>query len=266
MKLGIFDSGLGGLLITKAVREHIPDIDIVYLGDTLHVPYGNRSDAAIYMYTQNAMQFLFDQGCNLIVNACNTSSAASLRKMQQEWLPKKHPGKNIIGVVVPTLEAALDGGHKKLGLIGTNYIIKSEVYPEELKKLDPVITIRQQATPLLVPLIENDGMQWTDDVLKHYLDPMLEEGIECLILGCTHYPFLKSHVKELIGNVALLSQDDVIPAKLASYLSRHPEYSGAMSKKSGMEFFVSDVTDNYRKAARTLYGQDIDIRKAELGV
>src|SRR5262245_60211876 len=98
MKLGIFDSGLGGLLITKAVREQMPDIDMVYFGDTLHLPYGNRSDEAIYSYTRDAMDYLFRQDCALVVLACNTASAAALRKLQQQWLPKAWPGRNIIGV------------------------------------------------------------------------------------------------------------------------------------------------------------------------
>jgi glutamate racemase len=263
MKLGIFDSGLGGLLITRAVREHIPDIDILYLGDTLHVPYGNRSDEAIAMYTRRAMEFMFASGCDLIVNACNTSSAASLRKMQQEWLPVQYPGKNIIGVVVPTLEAAIEAGHKNLGLIGTNYIVRSEVYPEELKKLDSEIVLHQQAAPLLVPLIENDGMKWADGILAHYLKPLLEKNIQCLILGCTHYPYMKKEVRQILGpKVALLSQDEVLPAKLKAYIKRHPEYRIGRNGKS--EFFVSDVTDNYRKAARAIYGEDITLDKAVL--
>src|SRR5688572_21270631 len=106
MKLGIFDSGLGGLVITKAIRDRLPDIDIMYFGDTLHLPYGNRSEEAIYMYTQRAMNFMFAQGCALIIVACNTASATALRRLQQAWLKDAWPDRNIIGVVVPTLEAA----------------------------------------------------------------------------------------------------------------------------------------------------------------
>lgn len=263
MKLGIFDSGLGGLLITKAVRESLPNIDILYLGDTLHLPYGNRSDEAIYMYTQRSMEYMFAQGCKLIVIACNTASAAALRRLQQTWLPHHYPDRNIIGIVVPTLEAAIERNYKKLGLIGTNYIIRSNVYEEELVKISPEITITQKATPLLVPLIENEGMIWIQDVLKHYLDPMIQSGIECLLLGCTHYPFLKQEIKKIIGQeISLLSQDEIIPEKLKNYLLRHPEYDDHLKKNSHTEFFVSDITDGYIKAAKMIYGRDIEIQKA----
>lgn len=265
MKLGIFDSGLGGLLITKAVRERIPDIDIVYFGDTLHLPYGNRSDEAIYEYTRNAMDYLFQQDCKLIVLACNTASAAALRKLQQQWLPKTWPGRNIIGVVVPTLETAIERGYKKLGVIGTNYMMRSNVFEEELRKINPKIEIIQKPTPLLVSLIENDGMQWAESVLDHYLTPMVQEGIECLILGCTHYPFLTTAIRKVIGkNVALMSQDDIIPAKLENYLHRHPEYNGAIGRAGTIKFHVSDLTENYSKAANTIYGRDIAIERAKM--
>ena len=260
MKLGIFDSGLGGLVITKAIRDQMPDIDMMYFGDTLHLPYGNRSDEAIYMYTQNAMNYMFEQGCSLIIIACNTASATALRRLQQTWLKKTWPDRNILGVVVPTLETAIERGYKKLGLIATNYSIKSNAYEQELTKINPDIQMVQKATPLLVPLIENDGMPYIDKVLHDYLDPMVKQGIECLILGCTHYPFLKPQIQKIIGkDIELLSQDEIIPAKLAEYLKRHPEYK--ISRNGKTEFIVSDLTDNYRKAAEDIYGSALAIDK-----
>ena len=261
MKLGIFDSGLGGLVIAKAIRSALPDLDILYYGDTLHLPYGNRSDDAIFEYTRRAMQTMFEQDCALIIVACNTASAAALRRLQQTWLQNAWPGRNIIGVVVPTLETAIAHGHKNLGLIATNYIIRSNIYAEELQKLDPAITMTQTATPLLVPLIENDGMTWAPDILKHYLTPLLEKNIECLMLGCTHYPALKSIIRPLIGDqIELISQDDIIPEKLKDYLARHPEYADKIGQGGQTEFYVSDLTDNYLKSAHTIYGQPIEVK------
>lgn len=260
MKLGIFDSGLGGLVITKAIRDKMPDIDLMYFGDTLHLPYGNRSEEAIYMYTQSAMNYMFERGCGLIIIACNTASATALRRLQQTWLPKAWPDRNILGVVVPTLETAIERGYKKLGLIATNYSIKSNAYEQELTKINPDIKMVQKATPLLVPLIENDGMKYADAVLHDYLDPMVRQGIECLILGCTHYPFLKPQIQKIIGkDIELLSQDDIVPAKLADYLKRHSEYK--ISRNGKTEFIVSDLTDNYRKAAEDIYGSALAIDK-----
>ena len=260
MKLGIFDSGLGGLVIARSIREALPDIDMLYYGDTLHLPYGNRSDAAIIEYTKRAMVVMFERDCQLIVMACNTASAAALRYLQQNWLQEHYPGRNIIGVVVPTLEEAVERGHRRLGLIATNYIVGSGIYKDELKKLAPEIQLFQAATPLLVPLIENGGRQWTGEVLAHYLAPLMDEGIECLMLGCTHYPALKDEVREVVGpNVSLLSQDDLIPSKLTSYLKRHPEYSDKIGINSFYEFYVSDLTDHYLNAARRIYGDDIEV-------
>ncbi|MGH1376930.1 MAG: glutamate racemase [Alphaproteobacteria bacterium] len=261
MKLGIFDSGLGGLLIARSIRQALPDIDIIYFGDTLHLPYGNRSHDAIYEYSKRAIQFLFEQDCNLIVTACNTVSASALRKLQQDYLPNSpYKDRRILGVVVPTLEHAIDHGYKRLGLIATNYTIASNIYEEELQKLDPDIRIFQKDTPLLVPLIENNGIEWVDSVLEHYLKPLLQENIECLILGCTHYPFLKEKIKKICGaKVSLITQDEIIPHKLNNYLSRHPEILDVITHSANIEFLVSDLTDGYLQAAREIYADNINI-------
>lgn len=265
MKLGFFDSGLGGLVIARAVRNRLPDIDMIYLGDTLRLPYGNRSTEAIYEFTKRGMIKLFEEDCALIVIACNTASAAALRKLQQEWLPDAYPGRNIIGVIVPTLEDAVEGGYKKLGVIGTSYIVGSNIFGEELEKLSPQTQIIQRATPLLVPLVENDGLAWADSVLRHYLAPMQEQGMECLVLGCTHYPFLKPYIKNILGaDFPLLSQDDTIPHKLEEYLNRHPEYAQKIERNGQSVFVVTDLTDHYIGAARQIYGADISVQACKI--
>lgn len=264
MKLGIFDSGLGGLIIAKAIRENIPDIDIIYLGDTLHLPYGNRSKDAIFDYSRSAIEFLFEQDCQLIVTACNTVSASALRQLQQSYLPNSHfKNRRILGVVVPTLECALDSGYKRIGVIATNDTVQSNIYSDELNKLQPEMFISQKATPLLVPLIENDGELWLNSVLDHYLQDFHNTNIECLILGCTHYPFLKNHIKDLL-DVDLISQDEIIPEKLLDYLKRHPEISNKISRNRTISFYVSDMTESYRRAAYNIYGEKIIIKQVKL--
>ncbi len=264
MKLGVFDSGLGGLLIAKSIREHIPDIDIIYFGDTLHLPYGNRSKEAIYEYSKRAIEFLFEQDCNLIITACNTVSASALRMLQQQYLPNsKYKERRILGVVVPTLECAIDLGYKNIGVIATNYTVNSNVYGEELQKLDPKIRIFQAESPLLVPLIENDGGQWLSSVLEHYLMPLLNNNIECLILGCTHYPFLKEQIRSIIGSdIAILAQDEIIPLKLKLYMESHPEISDKITRNGETKFIVSDFTKSYENAAYKIYGQEINIEES----
>lgn len=266
MKIGVFDSGLGGLVIAKAIRDVLPDYDMLYLGDTLHVPYGNRSCDTIYDYSQKAVAFLFEQGCSLVIVACNTVSATALRPLQQHYLPSSiYYDRRILGVVVPTLEYAIDHGTKRLGIIGTRHTIESHIYQMELQKIDPGIQIFQKATPLLVPLIENDGMRWVDDVLESYLTPLLSHDIESLILGCTHYAFLKNRIQNIVGtNVKVMSQDDIIPPKLKDYLGRHSERASTLSKKGAIDFMATDLTDAYHIAAEKIYGQNIHIRKVTL--
>ncbi len=267
MKLGIFDSGLGGLLIAKSIREKMPDIDIIYFGDTLHLPYGNRSGKAIYAHSERAVDFLFSQDCALIITACNTASAAALRTLQQQYLPASmYKNRRILGVIVPTLETAIDGGHKRLGIIATNHTVETMIYPVELEKIDPEISIIQKKTPLLVPLIENGGANWLPSVLEHYLTPMIEEdAIECLILGCTHYSLLKNEIPSIIGKyVSIISQDEIIPDKLINYFNRHQEIYEKIDKNSKIKFYVSDKTESYCKTADQIFGHSINIELTHL--
>jgi len=268
MKLGVFDSGLGGLLIAKSIREKMPEIDIIYFGDTLHLPYGNRSGEAIYEYSKRAIDFLFSEKCALIITACNTVSASVLRKLQQQYLPNSpYLERRILGVIVPTLETAIDKNHKNIGVIATNHTIETNIYPYELQKIDPNIKIVQQSTPLLVPLIESNGAQWLPSVLASYLEPMVENDIECLILGCTHYPFLKEKIKKIVGdNISLISQDEIIPDKLIDYLTRHQEISNKINKQGDTSFYVSDITQSYINAAKHIYKSNINIKLAKFNL
>ena len=158
-KIGVFDSGLGGLFIADSIRKRLPAYDYLYLGDTLHLPYGRRSDAALYDLSEKAMRYLFAQGCDLVIMACNTASAAALRKLQQVFLAREFPEKRILGVVVPTLEVAIEHGAHRIGLLATQRTVHSNIYEIELKKINPFVQLVAVASPLLVPLIEDGGEQ-----------------------------------------------------------------------------------------------------------
>lgn len=266
MKLGVFDSGLGGVMIARAMRELIPDVDMVYLGDTLHLPYGNRSEDAIFTYTQNAVDYLFRElGCQLIIMACNTASASALRKIQQSYLPEHFPERRVLGVVVPTMEYALDQGYERLGLIGTNYTVRSNIYEEELQKINPDIRIFQVNTPLLVPLIEDDGMEWIDSVLDKYIQPLLKRDIQALILSCTHYSFLKDRIRDRY-KIDVLSQDEIVPLKLHHYLERHPRISDRIGRHGRECFYVTDLTPNYSEKASAFFKKDIILQQTQVGM
>jgi glutamate racemase len=262
MKLGIFDSGLGGVLIARSIRKAFPDIDIMYMGDTMHMPYGNRSAEAIYQHSKACMEAMFAQDCRMIIMACNTASASALRRLQQEYLPQAHPDRRILGVVVPTIEYALDKGYTRLGLLGTNYTVSTNVYAEELQKINPDIRIMQVKTPLLVPLIEHDGEAWLDSVLGHYIAPLAEQRVEALLLGCTHYVALAERVKARY-DFDVIAQDEIVPAKLAQYFDNHPEIYGDIGRGGVDAFYVSDLTDSYAQAALKFYGPQAVLKQME---
>ena len=259
-KIGVFDSGLGGLFIARAIRTRLSQYDYLYLGDTLNLPYGRRSDDDIYALSEKAMRYMFGQGCDLIVMACNTASVAALRKLQQGFLAREFPDKRILGVVVPTLEAAIEHGAHRIGLIATQRTIHSNVYDEELRKINPFVQMVSVATPLLVPLIEDGGEKYLDAVLEDYLKPMKEGKVQSLILGCTHYVALKGRINILLdGEVDLISQDDIIPLKLEDYLARHKEMEERLSRGGTMEIQATDANENFRKNVVELLGAPVEM-------
>ena len=262
-KIGVFDSGLGGLFIADSIRKRLPAYDYLYLGDTLNLPYGRRSDAAIYDLSEKAMRCLFAQGCELVIMACNTASAAALRKLQQGFLAREFPERRILGVVVPTLEVAIEHGAHRIGLLATQRTVHSNIYEIELKKINPFVQLVAVASPLLVPLIEDGGENYLDMVLEDYLKPMKDAKVQSLILGCTHYVALKDRVREMMEDVDLMSQDDIIPAKLEDYLSRHPEMETRLSKGGTFEAHATDTNENFQKNLQDLMGASMPLAHAE---
>ena len=262
-KIGVFDSGLGGLFIANSIRKRLPAYDYLYLGDTLHLPYGRRSDEAIYDLSEKAMRYLFAQGCELIIMACNTASAAALRKLQQGFLAKEFPDQRILGVVVPTLEVAIEQGAERIGLLATQRTVQSGVYEQELKKINPKVELVGVAAPLLVPLIEDGGEKYLDEILNDYLEPMRKADVQSVILGCTHYVAAKESVLKLMGGKAtLISQDDIIPEKLDDYLTRHPEIEERLSQGGTFELHATDTNENLKKNIDDLMGKATPVKQA----
>jgi len=262
MKIGIFDSGLGGLFVARTLMKELPQYNYVYLGDTQRVPYGNRSQRIIYRFLEEAVDYLFTQDCELIIVACNTASAEALRQIQQKYLPKHHSDRKVLGIIIPTAEVALRNTKtKRIGILATQSTVHSKAYVRELKKIRTDIAIFQQAAPLLVPLVESNTMEFATSILHSYLDPILKKNIDTLILGCTHYPILKTQIKKICGgDINVISQDKIIPAKLANYLKRHPEIEKKLSKKKRRTFLVTDLTDAMKTLSRKWFGKDIKFK------
>lgn len=266
MKIGIFDSGLGGLIILKDIIKKLPQYDYIYLGDSARVPYGNRSQETIYEFTKQAVDFLFKKDCQLIIIACNTASSEALRKIQQEWLPENYPDRRVLGVIKPVVEKAAQVSKGKVGVIGTKGTINSESYIKELQNLNPQLEIIQQATPLLVPLIE-EGWQKSDitkKVLRKYLRPLKLAKVDTLILGCTHYPILYKEIQGIMGKTKVLQSGEIEAESLADYLQRHPEIELKLDKNSDYTFYVTDISDHYQQLAKKWFGQNIEFGKIEL--
>ncbi|MDQ5922865.1 MAG: Glutamate racemase [Patescibacteria group bacterium] len=252
MKIGIFDSGLGGLIIAKAIRKHMPAYDYVYLGDTKRVPYGNRSHETVYEFTKQGIEYLFTkEKCSLVILACNTASARALRRIQKEYLPKYSPNKKVLGVLIPSAEEG--SMYKKVGVIATRGTVASETFPKEIRKISKNTKVVQNSAPMLVPIIEEGEYKLAKLFLEKYLEPF--KNVDALILGCTHYPILKKEIrKSLPKSVRIISQDEIIPKKLKEYLRNHTEIENKLSKNKTTKILVTDITQNVSLLARKWFG------------
>lgn len=249
MKIGIFDSGLGGLLVLESVRKALPEYDYVYLGDTKRVPYGSKTQATIYKWSQAAVDYLFrKEQCQIVIIACNTVSVKALRKLQREYLPNHFPHRRILGVVVPTLETVVQNGYKRVGLIGTTATVGSQVYAKELSKLHSRAKFFAQATPELVPLLEDNNLNEAKTILHRYLKVLNKKNIDALILGCTHYCLLKTETQRMLTKkVVVISQDKIIPGKLRNYLRKHPEIETRLSRRRILKLLCTQYNPSYNK-------------------
>jgi len=263
MKIGLFDSGLGGLIVTHSLIKQLPAYDYVYLGDTARVPYGNRSQEMIYAFTESGVSYLFEQGCELIILACNTASAEALRKIQSQYLPTRYSDRRVLGVLIPGAEEAVARTNNgKVGVIATRGTVDSKAYIREIHKINPEIEIFQQAAPLLVPLVEGNALQYAPMILDDYIAPLLEKGIDTLVLGCTHYPLFKSYLREKIGDkIIVVSQDEFIPVKVADYLNRHPEIDQRLSQQGSRRFLLTDIAPSTNEVAQCLFGESVVLEK-----
>lgn len=266
--IGVFDSGLGGLTVLKYFLKDLPKYNYLYLGDNARLPYGSKSPETIYEYTREAVDFLFSQGCNLIIIACNTASAQALRRLQQEYLPDNYPDRRILGVIKPLVESVRENRFKKIGILGTKATVSSNAYPLELEKLNPTATVYQQSASLLVPLIEEGWLKKpeTKMILKKYLHSLKTKQVDALILACTHYPFLYKEVVKIMGRrVSVPNPGEIITTSLKKYLSRHPELSLKEDPSPSIKYYTTDTPNSFKKAAEKFLGEKIvNIHQADI--
>ncbi len=237
MKIGFFDSGVGGLSILNAVRTVLPRYDYIYFGDTAHVPYGDKTEEEIYVLTKTAVEHLFDEGAVLVVIACNTASAETLRKLQDTILVGAYAKRKILGVIIPTVEALVESGARKVLLIGTRRTISSHKYERELAKISSTIELTSIPIPKLVPYIESGNIKGACTTLEIAIYGQVGDR-DTIVLGCTHYTVLKDHVREIYKTM-VISQDEIIPAKLKQYLDNHPEIESVLSRDKSLSIELS---------------------------
>lgn len=249
-KIGIFDSGVGGLIIGRAIRKVLPEYDYLYFGDTENMPYGEKDKDEIYEYTKKGIEYLFENGCLLVIIACNSASARALRKIQQDFLKEKYSNRRVLGVIIPTIEDIED--IKRVGVLATSATVTSHVFKSEIEKIKREVFVVEQSAPELASLIQVGKIGEAVKEVEKYLEILIKENIDTLVLGCTHYPLIKKEIAEILKNkfraklrkdIKLISQDEIIPKKLADYLSRHPEIESKLSKNKTFNIKLTKNSD-----------------------
>ncbi|HWL16413.1 MAG TPA: glutamate racemase [Opitutus sp.] len=271
--IGVFDSGFGGLTVLAALLRRLPAYDYVFLADSARAPYGARSAEVINTFTLEAVEWLFDEGCTLVVLACNTASARALRNLQQLHLPAHRPDRRVLGVVRPSVEAlaglppgALPGitppsdATGTVAVLGTESTIASDSYALELHKLSPGLELIQQACPMWVPLVEAGELSGpgAEYFLRRSLDPVIHRARppQRLLLGCTHYPLLLPSLKSLIPpEVEILDQAEIVSTRLADWLQRHPEHETRLTRGGTRRFATTDDAAWFATRGERLLGQ-----------
>ena len=262
--IGVFDSGYGGLTILSDIQKLLPQYDYLYLGDNARAPYGTRSFDVVYEFTLEAVKELFDRGCELVILACNTASAKALRTIQQNDLPLLAANKRILGVIRPSTEVIGEiTKSNHVGILATEGTVKSESYPIEINKFSPETIVTQQACPMWVPLIEN-GRHLSEGgklFIQEDVNALLEKDaeIDVIILGCTHYPILKSYIESIVPeNIQVVAQGPIIAEKLQDYLNRHPEIESKCTKNGQVHFLTTETKSDFDSKASLFLGKKVD--------
>ena len=269
MKIGIFDSGYGGLTILEQIRKQLPEYDYLYLGDNARAPYGTHSFEVIHQYTWQAVQYLFRADCSLVILACNTASAKALRTIQQQDLPQWQQSsnsklsncqiRNVLGVIRPTAEeVAVRTRNGHIGVLGTPGTVQSGSYVIELQKQRADLRIVQQACPMWVPLIENGEhlQQGADYFVEKYLRLLFAQApqIDTLVLGCTHYPLLMPKIQATLPAIAahavdVVAQGEIVARSLQDYLRRHTDLAATLSRGTTCTYLTTEQANKFSDSA-----------------
>ncbi|QKG52915.1 glutamate racemase [Hymenobacter sp. BRD67] len=257
--IGIFDSGIGGLTVARAVALRLPHERLIYFGDTAHLPYGEKSTAAIQAYAVKICDVLLRQQCKLILIACNSASAAAY-ELVREYVGSKAL---VVGMIDPVVQYV--GQHyagRPVGLIGTKQTVGSNIYRKKIDQLDLAVDLHALATPLLVPMIEEGFFNGrvSEEIISAYLDHPTLLGIDALLLACTHFPLIKPQMEaHYQGRVAVLDPSDVVAATVAEALASRGLLAAPVEAAPAHHFYVSDFTRSFEESTRLFFGQQVQL-------
>lgn len=265
--IGIFDSGYGGLTVLKEIHAALPENDFIYMGDNLRAPYGPKDFDTVYTYTLQAVKWFFEQGCELVILACNTASAKALRTIQQNDLPKIDTSKRVLGVIRPSAETIGNysrNGH--LGILATQGTVASNSYTLEIKKFFPEALVSQHACPLWVPLVEENKYNTAaaDLPVKEDLQKLLFQNskIDTILLGCTHYPLLLKKIRQNVSpKIKIVSQGSIVAESLKKYLETHPEMNAACSRNNQLSFYTTGSVEDFDTHGSIFFGKPVQSEK-----
>jgi glutamate racemase len=259
--IGIFDSGVGGLTTARCIYKLLPAENIIYVGDTAHIPYGSKSPERVYSLSKYIVNFLLTKNVKMVVVACNTASSVALDKLQEDF-----PQLPIIGVILPAVKLALQTTrNKRIGVIGTEGTIKSNTYKKFLLSFDKGVSVFQRPCPLLVPIVE-EGLinhKITYEILKYYLTSLVNKNIDTLILGCTHYPLLKKAIQKVVSRrITLIDSAKAVSLEVKEYLNSHHSENKKSSQGKHL-YYVTDAPEKFKQLARLFLGKGEKIGKVE---
>jgi glutamate racemase len=260
--VGVFDSGIGGLTVAHAIRTLLPNESMIYFGDTAHLPYGDKSEAAIQAYSVKIADVLLKKQCKVIVIACNSASSAAY-ELLTEYVGKKIRIINVIDPMIDLVSREFAG--REIGLIGTKRTVQSGVYVRKIEELDKGITVQSLATPLLAPMIEEGffNNQISHEIIAQYLSDSALSSIGALILACTHYPLIKAEINNFYGGkMKILDSSETVAMALRDYLQR--ENLLCDSQVVNHHFLVSDYTESFEASARMFFKETVELEKHPL--
>jgi len=268
--IGVFDSGYGGLTVLKEICKLLPEYDFIYLGDNARAPYGPLPFKTVYEYTLQAVEWFFEQGCPLVILACNTASAKALRTIQQNDLPNLDSSKRVLGVIRPTSEIINKfSSSKHIGILATVGTVQSNSYVLEIQKFHPEIVVSQLASPQWVNLVESGKQDSTeaDEPVKNNIKNLLDmdDKIDCILLACTHYPLLLNKIKQFVpANITIISQGEIVADSLKKYLNNHQKLDDLCSKTKKRLFFTTGDEINFNEHASSFFGEPVTAGKINL--